>query len=60
MRADLRLQQMQARVERLSLEFAALEREGRGLVADKGVALLPMAPTAIQGANISPEMVSMA
>ena len=40
MRLDLRLQQMQARVERLALEFAALEREGRSLIADEGVALM--------------------
>ena len=35
MRRDLRLQQMEARVERLPLELAALEREGQLLIARK-------------------------
>jgi hypothetical protein len=39
-RGDLRLQQMQTRVERLSLELTALEREGELLMAREGF-LLP-------------------
>ncbi len=39
MRADLRLQQMQTRVERLPLELAALERERELLTASEGFLL---------------------
>ena len=40
MRRDLRLQQMQSRVERLTLELTALEREREALIAGEGF-LLP-------------------
>ena len=39
MRFDLRLQQTKARIERLALEFTALELEGERLIAREGITL---------------------
>ena len=50
MRRDLRLQQMQSRVERLALEFTALERERQRLVAREGLLWRTTVATAVQGA----------